>query len=161
MWLCPITYAKGTLAFLKTNKEGLNKHRWWITSTWWKYPSYCFLWMTMSFSPRWPRLCRCPTAPPFIRTLLFSTYASPFLSSSLPSFFIIASLLWTICNLCKQHKLAPTSYKPQKTLCKLTKPIFPCSLLLAIVGHFHSCLLFHPSTLITNNHLVGKNKIKS
>jgi hypothetical protein len=70
--------------------------------------------MTMSFSPRWPRLCRCPLGPPFIRILLFSTYASPFLPSSPPPFFIIASLLWTICNLCKQHKLAPTFYKPQK-----------------------------------------------
>jgi len=43
--------------------------------------------------PRWPRLCRCSLGPPFIRILLFSTYASPFLPSSPPPFFIIASLL--------------------------------------------------------------------
>jgi len=39
--------------------------------------------------------------------------------------------------------------------------LFPCSLLLAIIGHFHNCLLFHPSTLITNNHFVGGKKFKS
>jgi len=31
----------------------------------------------------------------------------------------------------------------KKTFCKFPKPIFPCSLLLAIIGHFHNCLLFH------------------
>lgn len=86
-----------------------------------------------------------------------------------PLFFhhllLLFSLLRYFCELfaifCKQHKLAPTSCKSQKALYKLTKPIFLCSLLIAIVGHFHSCLLFHPSTLMINNHFFGKNKIKS
>jgi len=86
-----------------------------------------------------------------------------------PLFFHHLLLLFSLLpHFCELFAIFPSNtswHQPftnhKKTLCKFPKPIFPCSLLLAIIGHFHNCLLFHPSTLITNNHFVGKKKFKS